>query len=590
MDTPRIGLTLLAGLLCMAAPLAAATPAELLEEGLTAETAQGDLEAAMAVYQRILDEHPDAGATTARAQLHIGLCYEKLGRREARAAYESVIAHFPEEKEIVERARERLESLDQAVQAGQRLPGAGPERTRQVRTQLESQRRQVHSYRGTQAVELAIMGQTVRSAGPTLFRSPNLTRVELTSSLPTGNSIVVLDGTTMWTHQPTTNFVASIDVAALTEEFPEYRTNNSVYLPFQGMEEESICFIRRDRIDGEEVCVFQAESDQIARKLGMEQATPDWVEISLGSRDGLLRRLVGYRDSGAEVMRTEMTVDEVNVDLPDSAFVFSAPEGAQVMDMTDMIRGMYAQLAAGGADGDAEAPNGADTGTDASSVMVEIEAAREAVTTHRYKATREMQMMGTTVTYEVSAWLGGEGRSRQETTSSMKPGTTLTVQDSNVVWTYMPAMKVAHRLDPRRIGEAKEEGRDEEAGPPTFEGMLRDSVVFVGREMLEGEEVYVLEGPPPGGLAAMTGVEFGKTTLWIAVEDGLVRKQQTLNVQGEVVMSQVRTDVEVNVDLPDSLFTFTPPEDVQVMDMTEMVIKQVGQMRAAAQAAEEAGK
>ena len=582
-------LTILTALVWVAIPLVAATPAELFEEGLTKETARGDLEAAIDVYQQIVDEHPDAGAVTARAQLHIGLCYEKLGRREARAAFERVIEQFPDEKAIVERARERLLSLDQAEKGGQRLPGAGPEKTRRMMAELERQREQVRSYRGTQSVTVTMMGQSIRSEGPVLFRSPNLMRLELTSSLPTGNSVSVLDGEKMWTHQPMTSMVVSIDVAALTEDFPQYETNNNLYLPFQGMKEESITFLRRDQMDGDEVYVFQAEPDETAKKVGMGQMAPAWAEIAAGVQDGLMRRMVGYRDSGDEMMRTQMTVHEVNVELPDSAFVFSVPEGAQVMDMTDMVRGMYSKMAGdeAGADTDTrEAPEGAD----ASSVIEEIEAAREAVTTHRYKATREMQMMGATVTYEVSAWLGEGGRSRQEMSTSMRPGTTITVSDSNVVWTYMPVMKMVQRLDSQALKEAKEESREEEDSSATFEGMLKSSVVFIGKEMLNGQEVYVLEGLPPAGMQAMTGLEFGKTTVWIAVADGLLRKTQTLNKQGEAAMTATRTEVEVNVDLPDSLFTFTPPEGIQVMDMTEMVIKKGREMRAAAQEAEGAGE
>jgi len=455
--------------------------------------------------------------------------------------------------------------------------------------ELERQREQVRSYRGTQSVTVTMMGQSIRSEGPVLFRSPNLMRLELTSSLPTGNSVSVLDGEKMWTHQPMTSMVVSIDVAALTEDFPQYETNNNLYLPFQGMKEESITFLRRDQMDGDEVYVFQAEPDETAKKVGMGQMAPAWAEIAAGVQDGLMRRMVGYRDSGDEMMRTQMTVHEVNVELPDSAFVFSVPEGAQVMDMTDMVRGMYSKMAGdeAGADTDTrEAPEGAD----ASSVIEEIEAAREAVTTHRYKATREMQMMGATVTYEVSAWLGEGGRSRQEMSTSMRPGTTITVSDSNVVWTYMPVMKMVQRLDSQALKEAKEESREEEDSSATFEGMLKSSVVFIGKEMLNGEEVYVLEGLPPAGMQAMTGLEFGKTTVWIAVADGLLRKTQTLNKQGEAAMTATRTEVEVNVDLPDSLFTFTPPEGIQVMDMTEMVIKKGREMRAAAQEAEGAGE
>jgi Tol biopolymer transport system component len=51
----------------------------------------------------------------AKALLHIGLCYEKLGLREAQQAYQGVISNYPEAAQEVAVARQRLASLTRAL-------------------------------------------------------------------------------------------------------------------------------------------------------------------------------------------------------------------------------------------------------------------------------------------------------------------------------------------------------------------------------------------------------------------------------------------------------------------------------------------
>ncbi len=83
--------------LILATPLLAALPQKantaeiLLGAALHQEEVEGNLEAAIATYEKILTEHSAKRALAARAQLHIGICYEKLGQPEAREAYERVL-------------------------------------------------------------------------------------------------------------------------------------------------------------------------------------------------------------------------------------------------------------------------------------------------------------------------------------------------------------------------------------------------------------------------------------------------------------------------------------------------------------------
>ncbi len=89
-------------------------PAVLLERAVQLETIEGDLDAAIALYKRIVEKFGDRRSVAAKAQLHIGLCYEKLGLTEAQKAYQKVLDDFPEQHETVKLAREKLSLLPTA--------------------------------------------------------------------------------------------------------------------------------------------------------------------------------------------------------------------------------------------------------------------------------------------------------------------------------------------------------------------------------------------------------------------------------------------------------------------------------------------
>jgi Tol biopolymer transport system component len=107
---------LAAGLIASAAQPKSASA--LLQQGLYAEEIEGNLDAAIKVYERVLKDFPKNRPVAAKAQLHIGLCYEKLGTAEARKAYESVVRDFADQSDIAAQARVRLAALGGPGAAG----------------------------------------------------------------------------------------------------------------------------------------------------------------------------------------------------------------------------------------------------------------------------------------------------------------------------------------------------------------------------------------------------------------------------------------------------------------------------------------
>ncbi len=84
----------------------------LLGRALHEEELGGNLEGAITTYKKVVTEHSEKPELAARAQLQIGICYEKLGKQEAEKAYQRVVENYPSQQEAVRVAREGLARLD----------------------------------------------------------------------------------------------------------------------------------------------------------------------------------------------------------------------------------------------------------------------------------------------------------------------------------------------------------------------------------------------------------------------------------------------------------------------------------------------
>jgi Tol biopolymer transport system component len=100
------------------------TGTDQFQKALAKERGEGNLEEAIALYQKVINETKDE-ALAAQAQLRIGICYEKLGReksRQALEAFQKVLDKYPAQTETVKAARDRLAQLAKAEEPGVRKP------------------------------------------------------------------------------------------------------------------------------------------------------------------------------------------------------------------------------------------------------------------------------------------------------------------------------------------------------------------------------------------------------------------------------------------------------------------------------------
>jgi hypothetical protein len=102
---------------------------DLFQQALVKERAEGNLQEAIDLYDRIVQDFADDHALAAKALVQMGRCYEKLGRAEARKAYQRVIRDYADQAEPLQVARARLAALTRPLQAGMsvRRVWAGPD-------------------------------------------------------------------------------------------------------------------------------------------------------------------------------------------------------------------------------------------------------------------------------------------------------------------------------------------------------------------------------------------------------------------------------------------------------------------------------
>src|SRR5438132_4142262 len=93
---------------------------DLFQKALVKERAVGDVEEALRLYQRIVKEFGGNHALAAKAELRMGLLYDRLGRKaDAQRAYQAVVNQYSDQTNEARQARAKI------VIAPARPPAAG---------------------------------------------------------------------------------------------------------------------------------------------------------------------------------------------------------------------------------------------------------------------------------------------------------------------------------------------------------------------------------------------------------------------------------------------------------------------------------
>jgi len=147
----------------------------------------------------------------------------------------------------------------------------------------------------------------------------------------------------------------------------------------------------------------------------------------------------------------------------------------------------------------------------------------------------------------------------------------LTVDDGEFVWWELtsPGSRVVSvsKYPSRKVRVSK--GRTtwpwSEAVDTINETIREFDLKVTGEDTLDGEQVWVLEGPAK---AVPTDDDMGKVRMLVSQNDCMARRVLIYDKDGKERMNTQFTNVKVNQPIDPALFKYTPPEGAKVQDRT----------------------
>ena len=136
------------------------------------------------------------------------------------------------------------------------------------------------------------------------------------------------------------------------------------------------------------------------------------------------------------------------------------------------------------------------------------------------------------------------------------------ISDGKMVWLYLPS------TNPGQV--MKVPVREGGNGVPDFTAFLlnapkdRFALADGAAAMVSGRPAHTVLLTPKVG-----GIPFIKARVWVDDADGLVRQFETIDINGGVRRVRVES-IDMNVPVDASLFTFTVPSGVKVIDASGM--------------------
>lgn len=198
----------------------------------------------------------------------------------------------------------------------------------------------------------------------------------------------------------------------------------------------------------------------------------------------------------------------------------------------------------------------------------------------------EAQMMNQMMTTEGTMAFKKPGMMYMTSTMNMMGGMKQEIYaKDDVLWTYMPMMNMASKVDMAKV-KAALPGQEDMSGAKDitkpFAGFPQSAIKYTGEKEVDGKKVYVFELNPsmPGQMSpgqTTSPIMPEKVVSEIDTETGLPYKTLMYSADGKLMMEQTYSNYKLNVPLPDSEFEFTPPKDAQVLDMTDSTINMMKQ-------------
>jgi len=120
MKNLHIYLLMIGFMFFMQKPVQAQNAQQLFQKGLIQEEGEGNLTEAIGIYNSIVNDVDVNRELRAKALLHVGICYEKLGNQKARKSYQKLISEYSDQEAIAAVGLEKLSGLKKPAVIGKK--------------------------------------------------------------------------------------------------------------------------------------------------------------------------------------------------------------------------------------------------------------------------------------------------------------------------------------------------------------------------------------------------------------------------------------------------------------------------------------
>ncbi|MEA1895452.1 MAG: outer membrane lipoprotein carrier protein LolA [Euryarchaeota archaeon] len=162
-----------------------------------------------------------------------------------------------------------------------------------------------------------------------MTKTPDKTRSEFIEPAELAGTVMVRNGSTMWTYDPAKNQVAKM---ALPEDEPFEM--DYIELINDLMEENDIAYKGTENLDGRSTYVIEATPKDESKREFISK-TRVWVDCE----NWMLLGTEMYGNDGNSMVKVQYMDVTFNTGIPDSEFIFEVPEGCEVVEESfeDMV-------------------------------------------------------------------------------------------------------------------------------------------------------------------------------------------------------------------------------------------------------------
>jgi outer membrane lipoprotein-sorting protein len=194
----------------------------------------------------------------------------------------------------------------------------------EIASQMQEKQAEIVDFSATMITTSSYGGETETMQARMVTMPPDKTRIEYIEPAELAGTVMVTNGSTMWTYDPARNQVTRMEFPDTEDEPFEMDYTNIVK---DLMEENDISYKGTENVGGRSTYVIEATP-----KDENNSEFFSWTRVWVDCENWMVLGIEMYDADDNLVMKVEYREVTFNTGIPDSEFIFEVPEGATVVE------------------------------------------------------------------------------------------------------------------------------------------------------------------------------------------------------------------------------------------------------------------